>query len=52
MMVWFCRLVGDVGDVGDDDDDDGGGPPWGDGLVLQVRARDVHGGANDSIAND
>ena len=28
------------------------GPPWGDGLVLQVRARDVDGGANDNVAND
>ena len=39
VMVWFCRLVGDVGDDGDDDGDDGGqaGPSWGDGLVLQVR---------------
>ena len=60
MMVWFCRLVGDVGDDGDveddgdNDDDDGGqaGPPWGDGLVLQVRAGDVDGGANDNVAND
>ena len=55
MMVWFCRFVGDVGDVGDDDGDDGGqaGPPWGDGLVLQVcAAGDVDGGASDNVAND
>lgn len=28
------------------------GPPWGDGLVLQVRARDVDGCANDSVSNE